>query len=187
MPNYVENDSTIALFADDSKLYHCIDSSLSHLNLQADIDGIHNWSIDFEMEFSTSKCKVLQMSKKRNPTEHTYYLSGNTLEPASQAKDLGVTVHTDLSWKTHIELVCTKANKLLGLVKRFCRDIYDTETRKLLYGSMVRPHLEYASNVWSPYMAEYINLIENFQRRATKFILNYPPSDISYTERLVTL
>ena len=42
-------------------------------------------------------------------------------------------------------------------------------------------------NVWSPYIAKYRRLKENIQRRATKFILNYPSCDGTYKERLVTL
>lgn len=129
------------------------------------------------------------MSKKKNTIKKSYYLAGQVLESANQTKDLGVLVTTDLSWNTHIEYMCAKTNKLLGLVKRVCCHIRDPATRhvQLLYCTLVRPRLEYASNLWSPHTAKHVALIENIQRRATKFILNYPPSDVSYTERLKTL
>ena len=75
-------------------------------------------------------------------------------------------------------------NKTLGLIKRICRDITDPATRQLLYCTLVRPKLEYASAVWSPNTVKHCSLIENIQRRATKFILNYS-KDMSYTERLI--
>ena len=53
-----------------------------------------------------------------------------------------------------------------------------------LYCSLVRPKLEYASNVWLPNNIKYRSIIENVQWRATKFILSYP-KDMSYPERLV--
>ena len=84
--------------------------------------------------------------------------------------------------------MCANANKTLGLIKRVCsRAISETDTRKLLYCALVRPRLEYASNVWSPYTAKHRRLIENVQRRATKFVLNYPPHKTSYTDRLAAL
>ncbi len=39
--------------------------------------------------------------------------------------------------------------------------------------------------MWSPRTVKYRSLIENVQRRATKFILNYP-KEMTYTERLIT-
>ena len=95
---------------------------------------------------------------------------------------------SDLTWTKHIEEMCVKENKTLGLIKRVCgRAISETDTRKLLYCALVRPRLEYASNVWSPYTAKHRRLIENVQRRATKFVLNYPPRETSYTDRLAAL
>jgi hypothetical protein len=47
--------------------------------------------------------------------------------------------------------------------------------------------LEYSSCLWSPYTIKHRALIENIQRRATKFILNYLPSEVSYLDRLVHL
>jgi hypothetical protein len=81
----------------------------------------------------------------------------------------------------------SKANQKLGLVKRVCRDITDISTRKLLFCSLVLPHLEYCSSIWSPLTVKHQALVENVQRRATKFILTYPPCEVSYTDRLKNL
>ena len=61
----------------------------------------------------------------------------------------------------------------------------DRTTFKLLYTSLVRPHVEYANQVWSPYLVKHIELIENVQRRATKLIPGL--KDYSYQERLELL
>ena len=42
MPSYVQHGSSLALFADDSKLYRPIDSVSSPALLQSDLDGLHS-------------------------------------------------------------------------------------------------------------------------------------------------
>ena len=65
---------------------------------------------------------------------------------------------------------------------------YRTETHKSvhtvvpLYKALVRPHLEYCSLVWSPYIKKGILSIGKVQRRDTKMIPS--TSTLSYEERL---
>jgi hypothetical protein len=54
-----------------------------------------------------------------------------------------------------------------------------------LFQAVVRPILEYAAAVWSPYTKKDIELIENVQRRATKQVPSL--KQLSYTDRLKKL
>lgn len=68
---------------------------------------------------------------------------------------------------------------MLGFISRNCKT---PEVMLSLYNSMVRPHLEYAVQVWSPNYRKDIDLLERIQRRATKMI---PPlRALSYEGRL---
>ena len=73
---------------------------------------------------------------------------------------------------------------MLGMIKRTFTNECDQKTLILLYKSLFRSQLEYASQVWSPYIKEKITALELAQRHATKFILK---TDLSYPERLVKL
>ena len=55
----------------------------------------------------------------------------------------------------------------------------------LLYKALVRPHLEYANQIWSPYLKKHITEIENVQRRATRQIPDM--QNLSYEDRLKKL
>ena len=51
-----------------------------------------------------------------------------------------------------------------------------------MYKALVRPHLEYAAQVWSPYMVKDIQLLEKVQRFALRICsCNY---NLSYEELL---
>ena len=181
LSDYVEFGSTLALFADDSKLYRTLDSPDSFTHLQQDLDGLQKRSLDNCMAFNASKCKSLHISKKKTPSfAQAYDLDGQFLDCVPFTKDLGKTVSSDLQWSKHTEEITSKANKTLGLIRRLYRDVNDVKIRKLLYCLMVRPQLEYCSCLWSPYTVKHRALLENIQRRATKCILHYPSGNVPY-------
>jgi len=93
-------------------------------------------------------------------------------------------VSADMKWERQCIEAVKKANKMLGLIKRNFED-KSKETVMPLYKSLVRLHLEYCCQVWSPYLSKDINLIEGVQRRATKLIKDI--KHLSYDERLENL
>ena len=103
------------------------------------------------MRFKELKCKVLIVSRKKQPVDFTYHLGSTTLSHVEKEKDLGVTMTGNLSWDSHIYEVKAKANKLLGLLKRTCPFLTDVSLGRTLYLSLVKSNLCYACEVWSPY------------------------------------
>ena len=61
----------------------------------------------------------------------------------------------------------------------------DTDLWKILYTSMIRPHLEYAVQAWNPRLIGDIEILEKVQRRATKTPSKL--SKLSYDQRLAKL
>ena len=78
----------------------------------------------------------------------------------------------------------SKANQILGLIFRTFTYM-DREMFLNLYKSLVRPHVEYATSIWSPVYKKDIIQIENVQRRATRLVSNL--KYLTYPERLKTL
>ena len=93
-------------------------------------------------------------------------------------------ISSSLSCNDHTDLIIGRANKMLGITYRTCTTDCDEKTKLILCKSLVRPQLEYASEVWSPYTKEKLKDLERVQRRAIKFILK---CDLTYTEGLAKL
>ena len=87
--------------------------------------------------------------------------------------------------------ITAKANGVLVLVKRPCRDLKDIDTMKTLYCSLVRPLLVYSWETFffpwetsKPHTKGNIDKLEAVQRRATRWITK---SDDDYDTRLSKL
>ena len=104
----------------------------------------------------------------RNP-HFRYNLSSRQLKESSMEKDLGVYVSADLKPSHHVNVAAAKGNQLVGLIRRNFPDM-DMDTCNMLYCALVRPHLEYAVQSWSPYFRKDIAELEKVQRRMTKLV-----------------
>ena len=133
-------------------------------------------------EFNLQKCKQLCITRKKQPI-YNNYLGMEQLLQTDKEKDLGIMLHHKLAWHDHIITKVHTANKILRLIRRTCRNRTQSVVIRKLYIHLVRPHLEYACEIWSPHQAFLQDMIESVQRRATRLMIKGK----SYTERLKSL
>ena len=158
--------SKISKFADDTKVGINADNK-SIKQLQEDLRTIGEWSQKWQMPFNSEKCKVMHIGYRNTNAE--YSLLGKRIDCCNEEKDLGVIISRDLQFTKQCTEVEKKAQKLLGYIKRqfITRR---KETILTLYNALVRPHLEYAAQFWSPSQRKDIEKLEAVQARATKLI-----------------
>ena len=65
--------------------------------LQQDLDRLSVWESDWDMEFNSSKCQVVQVAGYRKPINAAYRLHGVILETVTCARYLGVDISSNLS------------------------------------------------------------------------------------------
>ena len=118
------------------------------------------------MKFNCTKCKFMLVSRKRTHTTPSIplHLNGSVLEEVATFKYLGVLLSADLSWTQHVQNTCSKARRLVGLLYRRYYQHSEFNTLCQLYSTLVRPHLEYASTVWSPHLRKDVALLEDIQK-----------------------
>ena len=154
------------------------------LNLPAllhDLDRLGTWANKWQMHFNPDKCEVMRITHRKDKTKPIYSLGGH-FRPVENTKDLGVTISSDLSWGKHVFATVNKANMVLGIIKRSI-GTNNQGVFSLLYKSLVRPILEYAAPVWSPYLIKDIAALEKVQRRASRLALRQKRGEMSYEHR----
>ena len=175
----------LVLYADDTKIWREILCDNDQKILQNDIDNLYKWSVDNMMQFHQDKCKVVRITNKHTNFDLPFYefwysLNGKVLDYEISEKDLGVIIHSKLSWAEHCASVISKANQQLGLVRRTCYFMSDTNERRALYLSLVRSLFEHCCQVWAPQDFKSLNTFDLLQRRAVKWILK--ETHISYSD-----
>jgi len=131
------------------------------------------------MKFNKAKCKVLHVGQG-NP-KHKYKLGKEWIESSPEEKALGVLVDEKLSMTQQHALTAQKANCILGCIKRIVASRL-SEVILPLCSTLVRPHLEYCVQFWSPQQKKDMDVLEQVHRRAMNMIRG--PEHLTYEERL---
>ena len=169
----------ILKFADDTKLFRKTKEIRDKHKLQDDIDKLVRWSEKWSMLFNFRKCKCLHTGPGN--TGMHYEMGGTILSKTVKEKYLGVKMIANMKVSEQCRIATSKGNQVLGMIRR---NITYKENSLMvpLYKTIIRPHLEYCIQAWSPYLRKDIDMLEKIQRRATKLIPGL--RDLRYEERL---
>ena len=182
--NDIDNAVSVKIkkFADDTKLYARVGSQEQIALMQQSLNNCLEWGEDWQMRFNHDKCKVLHLGHGNGKFDYT--LNGTPLAEVQCEKDLGVIIDQTLKPSKQCSAAAAKANRVLGVIRRS----FHSRSKDIivkLYKSLVRPHLEYAIQAWSPFLQKDIDVLEKVQRRATKMVDGL--KDLPYNERLKVL
>ena len=114
------------------------------------------------MLFNIKQCKHLHLGSVT--TDSRYFMpadTGNVLrEKVEEEKGLGVIIEYKLNFRKHIASKVSIANRNLGIIFRTFTYL-SQEMFLNLYKTVVRPHLEYVSVIWSPFYKKDKIMLEN--------------------------
>ena len=130
--------SKVRLFADDTAIYLAVSSLEDAQILQQDLDHLHEWELEWDMEFNPSKCVVIHVTRYRTPIISQYLLHGQVLQSVAGSKYLGVEISSNMLFNNHIQNITTSASRSLGFHRRNIRS-QNPALREMAYKTLVRP------------------------------------------------
>ena len=158
---------------------------VNHEPLQRDLDRIEQWAqVNTKPKYNKpkfNKPKYMVLYLCRGNPCYQYKLRDRRVEDSPAKKDLGVLVDGKLDMSQQRALTAQKANRILGCIKRSMASSA-REVILLVYSALLRPHLEYCVQMWSPQYRRDMDLLKHFQRRVTETIQGM--EHLSYEDRL---
>ena len=132
------------LFADDTSLYVANgDPTMLATELQQAVDNLSEWFDNWLLNVNIEKTALLILRKKGMPAiPITVRICGDVIHQVNKHKHLGLILNSTLTWKDHVDYVCSKAAQRIGLLHRIrkrlsalaIRSVYLTSVR--LYSNM---------------------------------------------------
>ena len=130
---------------------------------------MYEWTVRWLLRLHPGKCEAITLTNKRSPITFSYSIGLHSVSWVKQVKYLGLYVSPKLDWSLQCKHAASRATARLNRLRRV---MYGSSpiAKAIAYKSLIRPHLEYACQVWSPYTSKNINLLESVQRRTSRWI-----------------
>ena len=156
-----------------SESISCSNVSLLHTA----VDKVKDWSDQNNMKLNENKTKEMYISFKQNPAPvPPLIINSNAVERVHSFKILGVRLSDDLSWKSHVNHMHSRATYRLYYLRQLRRCGLSQCDLLAYYRTVIYPILEYACPVWHARLTKGESDIEEIQTCALKIIY----SDIPY-------
>ena len=167
----LSSSSKLQLYADDILLYKPIDRNILSdvADLQIDIDSIAARVKLLGLCLNAQKTSFLLISRLYQPPPIVLTVDDSVIHKVPSVTYLGVTISSILSWIAHIDSVCSKAKRQVGLLHRHFHNA-SPPCKEQLYKSLVLPTLDYCSSLWDPKYATHVNKLESVQKFAARFV-----------------
>ena len=115
---------------------------------QKELNLVNKWIKSNKFTIKLSKSKYISVSNKNtNTSDFILTINDNKLQKKRNVKYLGVYLDNNLTWKPHIEYLCTKLFAGSSLLIKL-RHYVDLKTLIAVYNSIVYSYIRYSIINW---------------------------------------
>jgi len=169
--NMITDSVETIMFADDTNLFISgKDLSVLESNLNTLLNKVSEWLRYNLLSLNLAKTVCIVFAKKKlRPLQ--LLIAGTPIEQVLETKFLGVIISANLTWKSHIDTVCTKMAKNIGIIAKVRHILPQWQVRQL-YLTLVQPYLTYCCLVWaSDVRTGILSRIHKLQKKYCRLIL----------------
>ena len=166
------------MFADDIKIFSEIVCHDDTSRLQNDLTVLSEWSKTWRLKLNASKCQTFTITLRRDPIVSIYCIDNTSLNKVDKIRDLGVTFDSTLTFCKHIDIVVSKANRIMGIIMRsmqtgYKRGNFNWKPILTAYYGNVRSILEYCCVIWGGAAKSNLDRLDKIQHRFLHWLYCY--------------
>ena len=172
LPNISSRYQTL-LFADDTTLSFR-GRSLLELSSFCNVELVkfNDWSIANKLSISIEKTSFNIVSNLSYNLQHIdIKLNNSSLTYKNNITFLGITLDDKLNFSSHINYVCNKISKSIGILNKL-KLYVPLYTMKMLYYALVFPYVNYCNVIWGNTFASHLYPLNVLQKKVVRIIHN---------------
>lgn len=171
-----QGTTKLALFADDMVVIaQCRNPNLAVRRLQESLDILSEWFERRKIAINEDKTEAVIYTKRLRIHPDRIMLNDTQIKWSSEAKYLGLTLDSRLTWKTHTDKLKQKGFGAIQVLRPLLNNPHlNLRTKLLIYKSVIRPAITYGAAAWSSAAKTHLNKIQVLQNKALRLILSVP-------------
>ena len=172
------------LFADDSNFF-CTGKNIHDLIdiVNNELVNIVDWLNANKMSLNIEKTHYIIFCNRGKVIGEVgdVLINGCKISKVYNTKFLGMIIDGNLMWKYHIDYICNKISKTIGIILK-ARKIFSHETLNMLYYCFIYPYVNYCVHIWGSTYISYLTKLLVLQKRIVRIISGVPR--LTHTEPL---
>ena len=160
-------------YVDDTKLFvsfNLHDSQRIVQEMNEDLLQVRNWCFGNRLLLNPDKTKLIVLGSRQMISKlHEFHLSllGKNISPVQSARDLGVTLDSNLTVDNHITTIVSECIARLAQINRF-KHCLDKNTLLTVIHALVFSKMHYCSNVWANTTNKNVRKLQAVQNFASE-------------------
>ena len=157
------------LYADDTTLNATVESfgetaADIQISIRHELQKICKWLDLNKLRLNVAKSKFMlfHMPHKIIPQLH-FYLNGSPIDYVTEFNFLGLTLDSNLNFKSHLKIIGTEISRVIGLLHKL-KYIFPAYLLRMIYNSLILPHMNYSLLAWG----SNCHSIELLQKKAVR-------------------
>ena len=166
------------VYADDCQLYIIIKRNNRRVSLdqlELCIDDVLRWNTQNELKCNPSKTEVIHFYSHYIPSDSISHLRVGTAitEPVNEVRDLGITLDSTLTLRTHINNICRSGSLSLHELSKIRKFL----SQKDIVHAFISSKLDYCNGLLYGSPSSEIQKLQRLQNAAARLITRTKTSD----------